>query len=280
MDHPIIACLSKSQPDKDSASWVPADGSIAHNRVDFGIPVPKELKNGVVAWIDRKEYTYEDVPEEMHGSTLYSFRHKPVGGGYFTVQAPVGSTVYIFSEVDRDGGFPALGWDRVKAGRFSWQQGANPNDQKWSLVAWKKVHDGHPLVIQTPECLVGGVAIAAQKSSQAAEHEVRKEEDAKIYSQSDVDEMHRGWEKQKLEPLLQELSELRAAHEELQSRLLNKGDGSEEVMVEEPESGSGEEANAKQEEGRASKRRRKSTRNPHEGDGSEEIGRYCTSEGN
>lgn len=46
--------------------------------------------------------------------------------------------------------------------------------------------------------------------------------DALIYSQQDVDEMQKDWERDSLEPLLQEIAELRAKHDELVDRLKDK----------------------------------------------------------
>lgn len=143
-------------------SWAPANVTVTHSRKGAQI-VAKEMKDGVVAWCDRP-YTYEYVPAEMVGSTLYSSQHKPAGGGHFTVDAPAGAVVYIFCEAHRDGGFPALGWSSIPVGfgNFTW------NDLKkkrtWGMTAWKKVHEGGSLDIPTVDCLVGGIAVHVQSS--------------------------------------------------------------------------------------------------------------------
>lgn len=131
--------------------------SNAHSGTNVAI-LHMEMRDGVVAWVDRA-YTYQCIPPEMLGATLYSSQHKPAGGGHFTVVAPAGSIVYIFSEAHRDGGFPALGWSTIEAGRFQWEDARNK--KKWGMTAWKKVSTGEDIVIPTVECLVGGVAIQA-----------------------------------------------------------------------------------------------------------------------
>merc|ERR1719331_2788012 len=48
-------------------------------------------------------------------------------------------------------------------------------------------------------------------------------DDEKIYSQRDMDEMFLKWEQENLEPLMQELQDLRLAKEKLQDQLRGKG---------------------------------------------------------
>jgi hypothetical protein len=147
-----------AEPEKE-VQWVPAAATVTHSRKGAQI-VAKELKEDVVAWCDRN-YTYENIPAEMLGATLYSSQCKPAGGGQFTVTAPDGSAVYIFCEAHRDGGFPALGWSKIEAGRFQWKQKDN---KKWGMTVWKKIHAGGSLEIPTADCLVGGVAVKLSSS--------------------------------------------------------------------------------------------------------------------
>jgi len=149
-------------------TWCPVAAKVMHSRAGAKI-VPKEMKQGVVAWCDRA-YTYENVPSEMVGSTLYASQHKPAGGGHFTVDVSAGAVIYIFCEAHRDGGFPALGWSTVDAPRFAWvQTGSKAPNKSWSMTVWKKVHTGGVLKIPTVDCLVGGIAIqmASDSTTQA-----------------------------------------------------------------------------------------------------------------
>jgi len=160
---PVRVPEAPAQP----TAQAPAATTVTHSRKDLKF-FPKEMKNGVVAWCDR-DYTYQNVPSEMVGATLYSSHHKPSGGGHFTVSAPDGAVVYIFSEAHRDGGFPALGWSTVDTGRFHWFE---PKKSKaWGLTAWKKEFAGAPIDIPVTECLVGGVAIQLQNPAHP-EHDV------------------------------------------------------------------------------------------------------------
>eukprot|EP00440_Ansanella_granifera_P064714 gb/GFBE01070165.1/.p1 GENE.gb/GFBE01070165.1/~~gb/GFBE01070165.1/.p1 ORF type:complete len:845 (+),score=232.11 gb/GFBE01070165.1/:1-2535(+) len=137
-------------------AWVPVDATVSHsNMLSFMGHV--EMKEGVKAWMDR-DYIYRNVPSELLGATLFSIPHKVDGRGHFTVEAPAGAMVYIFSEAHRDGGFPNLGWQKVDAGRFLWDF---KNGKKYGLALWTKVHDGQPLKIPTTDLLVGGVAVKA-----------------------------------------------------------------------------------------------------------------------
>jgi len=125
---------------------------------------PKELKNGVNAWVDRA-YVYENVPAEMVGATLYSSLCKSISGGYFTVEAAAGAIVYIFCEAEhlhRNGGFPSLGWKQIDAGCFQWED--DKGKKSWGMSVWKQVHSGGLLKIPTTDCLVGGLAIQMSSS--------------------------------------------------------------------------------------------------------------------
>jgi len=108
---------------------------------------------------------YQNVPSKLVGSTLFSTTHRISGNGGFTVEAPEGSEVYIFSEAHRDGNFPNLGWNKVEAGRFEWVQ---QKGKTWGLTTWMKVHEGQPMYIPTAECLVGGLAVLIQPATKSS----------------------------------------------------------------------------------------------------------------
>jgi len=158
------------------AAWEAAAARVAHSRDGAAIE-PKELRDDVVAWSDRS-YTYQNVPSEMVGASLYPSKHKPAGGGYFSVEATAGATVYIFCEAHRDGGFPALGWSVVEVGRFQWFD--SKAQKTWGMMVWKKEADGATIEIPTVDCLVGGVAIQMPTTSAPKEEVPRTPEAEKL----------------------------------------------------------------------------------------------------
>lgn len=148
--------------------WEAAEVEISHSQEGIKILV-REMEDGVVAWCDR-DYVYRHVPKEMVGASLYACQHKSIKRGHFKLNAPENAAVYIFCEAHRDGGFPALGWSKIEAGRFQWCD--LKKKRSWGMTVWKKVHTGGELVIPTADVLVGGVAVQSPSASSAAKDEV------------------------------------------------------------------------------------------------------------
>ncbi|CAJ1435186.1 unnamed protein product [Effrenium voratum] len=129
-----------------------SDARVTHN----GQPLPSAiLKEGVQAWLD-KEHVYKNVPEQLVGATLFRSKQLIPGGDTFTVEAPAGSAIYIFSEAHRDGGFPTLGWQKFDANRFRWQA---EDGSFFGVDLWKCVGTGSPISITLSDALIGGIAV-------------------------------------------------------------------------------------------------------------------------
>ncbi|CAJ1373898.1 unnamed protein product [Effrenium voratum] len=129
-----------------------SDVNVTHN----GQPLPSAiLKDVVQAWQD-KDHVYKNAPEQLVGATLFRSKQLIPGGDTFTVEAPAGSAIYIFSEAHRDGGFPVLGWQKCDSKRFRWQ---TEDGSFFGLDLWKCVGTGSPISIRLSGALIGGIAV-------------------------------------------------------------------------------------------------------------------------
>jgi hypothetical protein len=84
-----------------------------------------EMKEGVICWHDRG-YKYYNLPEELHGATLFQGPHASIPKGTIvTLNLPSARAIYVWFENDsKDGGWrsslPAMGWSLVEAS-MTWE---------------------------------------------------------------------------------------------------------------------------------------------------------------
>eukprot|EP00913_Durusdinium_trenchii_P035784 g33485.t1 len=114
----------------------------------------------------------ENIPEDLMASTLIRSEHIVPTNTSFRVEVPAGAAIYIFSEAHRDGGFPALGWQKCDAKRFRWEQ--KSSGKSYALSLWKCHAGGVPVTIPVNESLVGGIAVKVTTPYSQAEQALRK----------------------------------------------------------------------------------------------------------
>lgn len=176
--------VEEPQPSPQQSNGPSEDVKVVHSKLGLEYVAFTE---GVQAWSDQ-EYVYKNIPEDLMASTLIRSEHIVPTNTSFRVEVPAGAAIYIFSEAHRDGGFPALGWQKCDAKRFRWEQ--KSSGKSYALSLWKCHAGGVPVTIPVNESLVGGIAVKVTTPYSQAEQALRK-----LYGLVGEGNMKKTWQK-------------------------------------------------------------------------------------